>query len=214
MIQFQAKYLPALTAFMAKNDIRYYLNGIHIHPHADGGAVLVATDGCRLLAIRDIEAHCDEEIIFKIAPGLARLCKRKNAIVTINTITERLTISDDDGELFVQPGRCLIVAKYVNYKNCMPDFAKLKMAVADHIRSNYLAEAAAAHPGYGSTRLHDKNAIRLWQEDPMKAVIVEYAGYPEYCGVIMPVRCDVDGPINDWQKHFGQAELPGMPVAA
>ncbi len=60
MIKFSAKYLPALMKFMAKKDIRYYLMGIHIEPDPKGGAILVATDGHRMLVIKDKTAQCSE----------------------------------------------------------------------------------------------------------------------------------------------------------
>lgn len=215
MIQFQAKYLPALAVFMAKCDIRYYLNGISVRPHKEGGVVLAATDGHRMLVIRDINGYCGEEIIFRVVPGMGRFCKKEGATVAINPITQRLTITDKKGEeLFILPGKCIVEGKFPDYAKVLPVFANLKMAVADHVRSNYFAEAAAVHPGYGSTKRHDANAIRLWQEAPDRSVIVEYAGYPEYCGIIMPVRCEVKNTIQNWQRHFGQQELPGIKEAA
>jgi DNA polymerase III beta subunit, central domain len=39
-------------------ETRYYLNGVSVEPAPDGGAILVATDGRRLLALRDPDAHC------------------------------------------------------------------------------------------------------------------------------------------------------------
>lgn len=215
MIQFQAKYLPALAVFMAKCDIRYYLNGISVRPHREGGVVLAATDGHRMLVIHDIHGYCDEEVICRVAPGMGRFCSKEGATVLINPITQRLTIADDKGEeLFILPGKCIVEGKFPDYTKVLPVFANLKMAVSDHVRSNYLAEAAACHPGYGSKKRYNTNAIRLWQESPEKSVIVEYAGYPEYCGVIMPVRCEVKNTITNWQQQFGQQELPGIAEAA
>jgi hypothetical protein len=90
----------------------------------------------------------------------------------------------------------------------------LKLAVADHVRSNYIADAASIHPDFGSKRFGVTNGIRLWQAEATGPVIVEYAGHPEYCGIIMPVRCEVKDTLGAWRKQFGQAEIPGLSEAA
>lgn len=59
------QHLPDLMAFSAKkSDIRYYLNGIHITSAGkDRGAVMVATDGCRIMAVHDPHGSCDQDVI-------------------------------------------------------------------------------------------------------------------------------------------------------
>jgi DNA polymerase III sliding clamp (beta) subunit (PCNA family) len=145
---------------------------------------------------------------------VSRFCKKPDAIVSINPFTQRLIISGREGELFVQPGPCLIEGKFPDYSKVMPTFSILKLAVADHVRSNYIAEAASIHPDFGSKRFGVTNGIRLWQAEATGPVIVEYAGHPEYCGIIMPVRCEVKDTLGAWRKQFGQAEIPGLSEAA
>jgi len=38
-------YLMAAAACMSTDGTRYYLNGVHVEPHKDGGVFMVATDG-------------------------------------------------------------------------------------------------------------------------------------------------------------------------
>ena len=45
-------FLRAYSA-VSTEETRYYLNGVHIEPAPDGGVLMVATDGHRLLCIRD-----------------------------------------------------------------------------------------------------------------------------------------------------------------
>lgn len=210
MIKFQAKYLPALMLFAAKNDIRYYLNGIHVEAHPDGGAVLVATDGHTALVIRDISAVCTEQCIFKISGDAARHTTKKDAIVEINDKTERLTISDMTGELFVQPGKCLVQGKFPDWKHIMPKFDNLKREVDSYIRAPYLARAMQAHPKYKNRQIGAGAAVRLWSEGPNCVVAVEYEGAPEYCGLIMPVRPGSrTAPVEPWgAMFFAKDEVP------
>jgi hypothetical protein len=41
---------------VSTDQVRYYLNGVCVEPHPDGGAVLAATDGKVLVALRDPDA--------------------------------------------------------------------------------------------------------------------------------------------------------------
>lgn len=54
---------PALFAaaarFMSTEAARYYLNGVHIEPGPDGGAILVAIDGHRMFVAHDQDATLD-----------------------------------------------------------------------------------------------------------------------------------------------------------
>lgn len=52
-------YLKAVSLAMAKQDIRYYLMGVHVEAKLDG-VTLVATDGHRLLAIHDDTQRVEE----------------------------------------------------------------------------------------------------------------------------------------------------------
>lgn len=72
------RYFAAAQLFAAQNDIRYYLNGVCIEPHPEGGAILVATDGHTLAAIHDPEGFARETIIVGgITKGLISACKTK-----------------------------------------------------------------------------------------------------------------------------------------
>lgn len=54
---------------VSEEETRYYLNGVYVEPHADGGARLVATDGRKMVMIRDPGG------IVKNGTGIVRLKK-------------------------------------------------------------------------------------------------------------------------------------------
>ncbi len=201
MIKFASKHLPALMKFMAKNDLRYYLNGIHITPDPKGGAILVATDGHRILVIKDKDAVCKEDVIFSIDKGVEKYCKASGGYVTIDPDSQRLTIfADVENELFLQPGKCLIVGKFPNWQRCMPDFTKLTQASLSFTNPLYIAEACMIHPsrgkGYGI-------GCRFWQESKVSPMVVEYNSHPEYVAIIIGVRIDDAQGTEEWLKVFG-----------
>lgn len=75
-----AKYFAAATVFMAEKDVRYYLCGVCIQPHPEGGAAIVATNGYAMFVIRDPDAEVDREyIVGGISRQLVTACKTRKA---------------------------------------------------------------------------------------------------------------------------------------
>ncbi|RCK32513.1 hypothetical protein TH9_12355 [Thalassospira xiamenensis] len=54
-----AKRFFAAWQFISTEETRYYLNGVFIEPHPDGGVTMTATDGHTLASIRDRNARFD-----------------------------------------------------------------------------------------------------------------------------------------------------------
>lgn len=52
-------------------EIRHNLNGIRVEPRAEGGAYLVATDGCRLIAIIDASARVEAAVTLGVDRAMA-----------------------------------------------------------------------------------------------------------------------------------------------
>lgn len=190
MIQFQAKYLPALLAFKQKSGIRFYLDSIRIELHPDGGAILVSTDGARMMVIRDSQAVCVEATNITVRYDAARFCKGESNVATIDA-TDRLIVSNADGELYVQPGKAtfdMADHKFPEWRRVVPKFSELKTAVADYFASGYIEAACRAHPKYKKAGALNAGAVRFWQAGENQPMAIEFDGYPEYLGIIMPMR--------------------------
>lgn len=216
MIKFASKYLPPLMKFMAKSDIRYYLMGIHIEPDPKGGAILCATDGHRMLIIKDKDAEYPpdapkEGIIFNIDKSAVRFCNREvrgvPSYATVDIESQRLTIFNGEGcEEFLQPGKCLVFGKFPIWQRVMPDFTKLQQSSLSYVKPEYIADAALSHPGSGG-RVHGRG-VRFWQEGAYSSLVVEYSDHPEFCAIIMPIRTDANaGGVAAWTKVFGNPKV-------
>lgn len=216
MIQFNAKYLPALMPFRGIGDIRRYLAGINITPHEAGGALLVATNGHMLMCIYDRTAVCSEPATFVVGVDAAKFCTGRSGsadpVVLINPITERLTISGGQPrrELYVQPGKCLsdlgTTCPFPDWRRVVPRVADLKPGFSALAQAAYITKAAQAHPMRGERR--NAPAMRFWQVNPTAPIIVEYEGAPEYMLVIMPygrdTKSDAPACAEQWMSTFGQ----------
>lgn len=75
-IKFNREYLPILAAFMAVNDVRYYLNGFHVKSHPEEGVILTATDGHRIVTVHDKKGATDGEYILPISKSLLAAAKK------------------------------------------------------------------------------------------------------------------------------------------
>jgi hypothetical protein len=60
-ISVSAKHFYAAWQFVSTEPTRYYLNGVYIEPHKDGGVLLIATDGHSMAVIRDASARFEGE---------------------------------------------------------------------------------------------------------------------------------------------------------
>ena len=76
-VRISREYIPVLAAFMAKDDVRYYLNGFHVKAHPENGIILTATDGHRLVTIHDEDGLTDGEYIFPISKNLLAASKKR-----------------------------------------------------------------------------------------------------------------------------------------
>ena len=57
-----ARPLVAAASCQAVNDVRMYLNGVRVTAHKDGGLMYEATDGHRLIVVRDADAVIEGDI--------------------------------------------------------------------------------------------------------------------------------------------------------
>ncbi|MFZ3286227.1 MAG: hypothetical protein WA191_05210 [Telluria sp.] len=197
MIEFKAKFLGALLPFRALNDPRFYLGGIHVEPHPQGGALLVATNGHMMMCAYDATAICTAPALLTVAGDAARFCSSakdvdRDSAVHVNPITERLIITSgfDGRELFVQPGKCIMPTgshSFPDWRRVIPKLDDLTPGFADSIQAAYLEQVGRAHPLRRSTKRHLQPSIRAWQVKATEIIAIEFNGAPEYMLLIMPI---------------------------
>lgn len=200
-----ARYLPMIALFAAKQDIRYYLNGVYVCPAPEhlGGIYLVGTNGHVMAVIHDKEGTIEgaESLIFRVTDGLVRACNARTTWTKKVLITgDRVTVAHDfegigtDSETYVMPGRSLIHGKFPKWQAVVPDFAKLKPGMASAVQAKYLTLFDKV-----SSKTGMFNGVRFWHEEPGQKVTVQVDTIPELLGIIMPMY---DKP-EDGRQHFG-----------
>ena len=97
-IRVGAPFLAAAALFVSRDVARYYLTGVYIEPAKDGGALLVATDGHRLIALRDPEGVCDKPFICAM-PGVLRKFINEKNVGHIHFVGHRAEVTTSWGTL-------------------------------------------------------------------------------------------------------------------
>lgn len=205
------KYLAAISLFAAKNDVRYYLNGVSIEPHPDGGAVIVATDGRRLAAIHDPEGMATKKLIIETpAPELMKALKMKSYQKFLKPescwIAERCAVVTWDGfektnggqkivpepfgtNAIVTAKSQLIDAKYPDWRRLMPTERSEKIESLPAVNPKYLGDLNAAAEILGIKY----PCVRLEGRGETLSVIARmHAGdlLDRFIGIIMPMKAD------------------------
>ena len=126
--KFKAQFLPLISSFMAKTDIRYYLNGFVIERAVRGGVYVVATDGHTLGAVYDAEGVIEgaDQLIIRRDSGLIRACKAKSYVQQSVIVSDgRVLVAPEfdliasELETYVVPGKPFIEAKYPNWNDSL-----------------------------------------------------------------------------------------------
>lgn len=95
MIKINVSLFLAAVICVSKDEIRYNLNGVYVQPHPEAGALVVATDGRRMLVLHDETGECTKPGI--IAADKLVIAAAK-AVATADDEHEDRTIRvDDDG---------------------------------------------------------------------------------------------------------------------
>ena len=64
------EYLAAASVFASRNETRRSLCGVHLTRAGEGGVLLVAADGDRLVVFRDCDGHVDADCIVPVSRAL------------------------------------------------------------------------------------------------------------------------------------------------
>lgn len=199
-LRVSAKLVALVTPFMAKADIRYYLNGINVRPHPAGGAVICATNGHMLAAVHDPDGVCEHEVTLSISPGtVAALKARGNGGRVLALRYGRVAVLEGDDEVALQPGDPIVDGKFPQYQNLIPPAERLKPGLVGQFNTAYIAVldavAKIAAPKVGPLR-----AVRFFTLDgnPRSSAVARLIGEPNFVAVMMPQSMDVLAPVPAW----------------
>lgn len=74
------------AAAVSKEETRFYLQGVHIEPLAEGGVVMVSTDGHRMIVVHDADGFADDRMLVKLNPATMTATKQGKKETLARTI--------------------------------------------------------------------------------------------------------------------------------
>jgi hypothetical protein len=196
--------LLRVRPFISSDYGRYYLQGIFVHAHAEGGAVCVATDGHKLGVRRDPDGLVNEPQIVRIARELKAPGKMQHGAWAIMTRTgdrfahlslvERLHDPKHDtaenaiaraDECYQRFGDVMIDGTFPDYTRVIPAEDK-----ADTVR----AFNGTYFKGFGTN-------LTIRGRDAGAPHIILDSADSEFLGVLMPMRSTTEHK-QDWTKSL------------
>lgn len=225
--------LHAAAVCVAVKDVRYYLNGTMIEPGPGGrGAIVVRTDGHRLVAIHDTAGHCDAPLI--LPPLSRKLTECRRIAATDGRDPDTVTLDwDPSGSLATTvtyaDGLTAIAARidgrFVDWRSVVPtspDYAvpmqREKPAPAwSAFNPAYLGafgQVAAILRGREKARASGE-MIALELHSPENAARVRIVAPERYAavGVVMPLR-NMDYLISESLDWLARDPAPAVAVAS
>ena len=189
-----------VALFVARQDIRYYLEGICIERAPQGGAYIVGTDGNTMGVAYDSGATMEgdfDRIIVRLAGTATSVRKRKGQSRPLRLLVDGLSVfvapdfssRHTDEEVFVQPGLPFIRGDFPDWRRVVPEFDKLKPGSAATVNSVFLARINNA-AAIAENRLFRGRAVRFWSVDPKSVIAVQYERCKDFMALVMPMRDD------------------------
>lgn len=189
--------VPALAGCLkaaGKNDVRYYLNGVHLDLVA---GVMVGSNGHMLLAVSDaIEIEADtprpEALKFLNLPRdavadmikVAKKCRVTSLAVDVDADGKRMSFGSADDRRSISA----IDGTYPEWRRICPSEVSGEAGHYDPQLLGQLAEAVTLAGG-GARQC----ATVLYQNGASKPAVMEYRGRSGILGVIMGLRGDPEG---------------------
>jgi hypothetical protein len=183
--------------FIARNDVRHYLNGINIRPLEDGSTMVVACSGHRYIVVRDPSGFAEREIIVSISKDALK--HATSAKHTLDVMSNGSAMFSDQvaQPLFIQPGNSLIEAEFPRIER-VATLAGYKEGIVGAINPKFLYDALEIGKTFGdSIRFFTRDA-----ESPLTFVLGGL-GDLECFGGIMKLR-DSIATLPDWLPAPGE----------
>ena len=196
----------ASDALPKEEETRYFLHGCYVEPHHERGAMMVSTDGHRMVAIHDPDATCDESAIVKLPRFALDMCKRPKGLpmmrrlLTVDTAAKSATVADQsfkndqpDGDpQFLATGyRVLVDGTFPDWQRVIPNITE------EGRHGSFNPEFLMAFGAFGRALkaelgVADACAMRMWQNDEGSPAVIRWSGVPNVLGVLMPMRADTE----------------------
>lgn len=197
MFNVNADFFRAAALFQSTEETRFYLAGVSIEPHPERGALLVATDGHRMLVVHDEDGQCsaDRYIVRLDKSALTAAGKRGRAQAVPNRIIGELP---SDPVRIEGAGGVLALCPNWNVDGTFPDWRRVAPQKAPELRSAWYNSRYLASFEKAAGLLRDGAQSITISGDGNGPALIRFAFVPFAFGVLMPMRGEGEATIPDF----------------
>lgn len=218
ILKVDARDLARVAPFSSDMDVRYYLNGVYVEPHAQG-AILAATNGHVLAVLFSEKSYAESPVI--LAKSKRLFAEVRKAATARSLQDPRVELRDKQSYVEVvastggirNPGRQvefvsplkppLHDGKFPDWRKVIPRPENIADGLPGCVKADYIKLAVDAavdislrgRRSYGGVSFqHDKNA------PGSSAIVVRSTDARDLILVIMPMRYEVSKALPDWTQ--------------
>lgn len=200
--------LARVAPFVAKGDVRYYLNGVSIEP-APGGAVIVATNGHMLAANFSPNSHVQRKIILPMnAAFLTKLrSARGDGTVTVDDEKAFPVLRKIGDVTYVHPAR-LIDGQFPDWRKVVGSADEMAEGIPGGYQIAYLKAAIdAVTAAIGKDRFSGVRFLHTKERPTESPVVIRpvYGDASDLIVVVMPMRGGDYPTIPAWAEKLKAA---------
>lgn len=230
-IRVNAELFRIAYAAVSKESTRYYLNGVHIEKHPEAGAVLVTTDGHRMVVVHDPEAEVTETAIVKLPAYALAECARKASktmgvsikrFLEVDVGARSATVSEQRSqkggstrtELLVTSHQSVIEGTFPDWRKVVPTGEMVAMGLSGFnpkIMASLAQFGASVKPAIGGNGAMYFMRPKDKADDTSGPIIVRFDGVQSIFALIMPMRFDAEPQL---PSFFTMPEPVALNVAA
>jgi hypothetical protein len=213
-ITITSRYVPILAEFMAKNDIRYYLNGIYVEPHPEQGVILIATDGHAMVFIHDKDGKANGSYICALPKQIVSACSAKKLKdISKNpqvlrfvgnagyVLSHKDTDPTDIGKWHLHTAYCEIIeGKFPDWKKVIPrDLKPADRIEVNAVLLNKITKTAKISSFASPITVFTNGAN---DKKDAGAMLIRVDSMPELFAIVMPMRVEdkaaLKSPVPEW----------------
>lgn len=199
MIEVTAHLFHAAYLCVSAEETRYYLNGVYVQPCDQGGVLVVATDGHRMVVIHDEAGRADKAAIIRLDKEMLRECvasRRSELTRTLSVDVESATATlyvevsgspEPVRNLLRQQRDVIFNATYPDWL-CVVPRGPFKGEGFPAFNATFLADMGKI----GATIKGKKGTLPLTIIHDKKdgPALIRWNGIPNAFAVLMPIRAD------------------------
>lgn len=194
LLQVDANLYRAAVICASVEPVRDYICCVRLEPHPDGGVVMIATDGHRMMVIRDHSGQCRKPFSFLLPPAGLLACKPSGKL---KADPVRIVVQSDGsarvGSEYVSDKNVLVQGDYPDWRKVIPvqKWKNEPTSFNAHYLSGFAKIGDILNPS-------GHRSIRILTSEKDGPALILFPSFADAFGILMPMRADVGEGLPRW----------------